>query len=100
MLVCSARDFDVKIAILGEARHTQGLALPQVLYTWVRFWPLAHEPRGLSQTDTKIIVVIQAVQINSVKMVRFEKIIILGEINFMIFFSALNRSYFCLKRER
>ena len=68
MLVCSARDFDVKIAILGEARHTQGLALPQVLYTWVSFWPLAHQPRGLSQTDTKIIVVIQALQINSVKM--------------------------------
>ena len=89
MLVCSARDFDVKIAILGEARHTQGLALPQVLYTWVRFWPLAHEPRDLSQTDTKIIVVIQAVQINSVKMVRFEKIITLGENDFVIFFQLL-----------
>ena len=33
MLVCSARDFDVKIAILGEARHTQGLALPQASLT-------------------------------------------------------------------
>ena len=87
-----------KKTIDGLGRDFQFFPLVfKVFYTPVSFWLLTHESHDLSQAETKIIVVTSWA--NSVKMVRFEKIIILSEnsqfaqiITEIIFVSAWDKS--------